>query len=438
MNKPGPEAVTRAVVASVSRMEGSVMDQLLAIRNDICTPQRTRVRSAFLYTSGWFIVWVEGDDEAVDEALKIAADDKRNEHQKILHRSRGPATLQERVIVATTQTPMRPTQFARWVMHMKHEGPQLEPQEIWNRLGAPCIIDSSRRPCTRPAQQFALVAADDHGPVDQLRKIGERFASPVIYQRFGLARSHSPDLGMAYVDVPAAAGAARVRVLTRRALAQASVRRSMPPVQAIVLLVGSRPAPAIELASCVADAVKNAATPPQVWLVGPPGEPTDACARLLERCGVLPRIGPPEIAGRIDLSTLLPVIGLQPRSSAPEARAALKALIVDDAVAERERLAGILGRAGYEVVLAESGDEGVARARAERPDVILMDVDMPDLDGFSATRQLKADAQTSGIPVVFVTGRNQRTDVAWGKMLGAKGFVVKPYRDAQVLEQLAA
>jgi hypothetical protein len=310
-----PKEVTRAVCASVSRMEGSVMDQLLAIRNDICAPEQTRVRSAFLYTSGWFVVWVEGSDKAVDTALKRAADDKRNQHQKLLHRSRGPATLRERVIVATTQTPMRATQFARAVMHLKEQLAGFQPQDIWNRLGAPCLIADPHDPWTRPARQFALVAADDHGPVDQLRKIGEQFASPVIYQRFGLARSHSPDLGMAYVDVPTAAGAARVRVMTRRALAQACVRRSMPPVDALVLLVGTRPAAAIELAASVADAVKGAQQPPKVWLVGPPGEPTDACARLLARCGVTPHIGPPDNDGHVKLPELLPAIGLESRGN---------------------------------------------------------------------------------------------------------------------------
>jgi hypothetical protein len=156
----------------------------------------------------------------------------------------------------------------------------------------------------------ALVAADEHGPVDQLRKIGERCASPVIYQRFGLARSHSPDMGMAYVDVPTETGPARLRLLTRRALAQVSVRQSMPTIESLVLLVGSRPASAIELAASVADAVKGAAHAPQVWLIGPAGEPTESCARLLERCGVPARIGPPEIDGRVDLMTVLPAVGL--------------------------------------------------------------------------------------------------------------------------------
>jgi CheY-like chemotaxis protein len=74
---------------------------------------------------------------------------------------------------------------------------------------------------------------------------------------------------------------------------------------------------------------------------------------------------------------------------------------------------------------------------SDKPDVILMDVNMPDLDGFATTRRLKADAATKDIPVVFVTGKNQKADIAWGRMLGAKGYVAKPYTSAQILEQLA-
>jgi hypothetical protein len=317
-----PKPVTRAVCASVSRIEGYVIEEHLSIRNDICTPGSLPVRYAFLYTSGWFILWVEGSDEGVTAAIERAAKDRRNHHQKLLHRSTGPASLRERVVVATTQTPMKPSQFARWVMQMKDDGPMLEPLEIWNRLGAPCLVGALHAPCSRPSQQFALVVADDHGPVDQLRKIGERFHTPVIYQRFGLARRHSPDMGMAYVDVPTAQGAARIRVLTRRALAQDEVKQSMPRIDAMVLLVGTRPAPAIELTTSVAEAVRGISHAPQVWVVGPAGEPTESCTRLLERAGVPAHRGPPAADGHVDLPALLPALGVEPRgnSVSPEGK----------------------------------------------------------------------------------------------------------------------
>ena len=65
-----------------------------------------------------------------------------------------------------------------------------------------------------------------------------------------------------------------------------------------------------------------------------------------------------------------------------------------------------------------------------------MDVNMPDMDGFAATRALKANAQTKAIPVVFVTSKNQKADMAWGQMLGAKGYIAKPYSPEQILAQI--
>ena len=116
----------------------------------------------------------------------------------------------------------------------------------------------------------------------------------------------------------------------------------------------------------------------------------------------------------------------------------LKILIVDDAQVDRANLERILAGAGHRVIAAESGEQGVARAKSDKPDVILMDVNMPDLDGFAATRQLKGDPATKDIPVVFVTGKNQKADVAWGRMLGARGYVGKPYSAEEILAQLAA
>ena len=115
-----------------------------------------------------------------------------------------------------------------------------------------------------------------------------------------------------------------------------------------------------------------------------------------------------------------------------------KILIVDDALVDRQNLQQILAAAGYQVLMAESGEQALTRARDDRPDMILMDVNMPELDGFATTRRLKSDEATRNIPVVFVTGKNQKADQAWGRMLGAKGYVAKPYSRAQILEQVEA
>lgn len=115
-----------------------------------------------------------------------------------------------------------------------------------------------------------------------------------------------------------------------------------------------------------------------------------------------------------------------------------RVLIVDDALADRSNLERIVCAAGHIALLAQSGAQAVERAKRDQPDLILMDVNMPDMDGFAATRKIKADADTRHIPVVFVTGKNQKADMAWGQMLGAKGYVTKPYSPEQILAQLNA
>lgn len=116
----------------------------------------------------------------------------------------------------------------------------------------------------------------------------------------------------------------------------------------------------------------------------------------------------------------------------------LKVLIVDDAAIDRQNLERIVAEAGCVTLTADSGQLAIDRACSDRPDLILMDVNMPGMDGFAATRKLKADAQTKDIPIVFVTGKNQKADMAWGQMLGARGYVAKPYSREQILEQLKA
>jgi twitching motility two-component system response regulator PilH len=113
-----------------------------------------------------------------------------------------------------------------------------------------------------------------------------------------------------------------------------------------------------------------------------------------------------------------------------------KVLIVDDSQVDRSNLERIVADAGYLTLLAESGTQAIERAKSDRPDLILMDVNMPGMDGFAATRKLKADDATKAIPIVFVSGKNQKADMAWGQMLGAKSYIAKPYSREQILEQL--
>lgn len=115
----------------------------------------------------------------------------------------------------------------------------------------------------------------------------------------------------------------------------------------------------------------------------------------------------------------------------------MKILVVDDSEAELNKMKGIVERAGHRVVLARNGEEGMELAIAEQPDLIFMDVVMPEMDGFKATRLLTRDERTTGIPIVLVSTKNQAVDIEWAKRQGAVHLVGKPYTAAQILEQIA-
>jgi len=108
-------------------------------------------------------------------------------------------------------------------------------------------------------------------------------------------------------------------------------------------------------------------------------------------------------------------------------------LAVDDNPSDLGRLEKLLGGAGYQVSTANNGQAAVDAAKRFKPDCIVMDVNMPVMDGFAATRALRNDPSTKDIPVVLVTAKDQKADKAWGQMLGTKGYVTKPYTDADVL-----
>jgi twitching motility two-component system response regulator PilH len=115
-----------------------------------------------------------------------------------------------------------------------------------------------------------------------------------------------------------------------------------------------------------------------------------------------------------------------------------KVLIVDDSPTERFFLTDLLRKQGYDVLTAESGESGVAAAKAEKPDLILMDVVMPGLNGFQATRQLSRNPETSAIPVIMCTTKGQETDRVWGLRQGAVEYLVKPVVAEELLAKIKA
>ena len=113
-------------------------------------------------------------------------------------------------------------------------------------------------------------------------------------------------------------------------------------------------------------------------------------------------------------------------------------LIVDDSPTEVHVLSGYLSKHGFETEAAADGREGIEKARQLKPDLILMDVVMPGLNGFQATRELARDPKTAAIPVVMVTTKGLETDKIWGMRQGAVDYLVKPVTEAQLVEKVRA
>ena len=109
-------------------------------------------------------------------------------------------------------------------------------------------------------------------------------------------------------------------------------------------------------------------------------------------------------------------------------------LIVDDSPTETFRFKEILGKHGFEVIEASNGADGVTMAQAELPDLVLMDVVMPGVNGFQATRQITRGATTKHIPVVIVSTKDQATDRVWGKRQGACDYLTKPVDENQLID----
>ena len=112
-------------------------------------------------------------------------------------------------------------------------------------------------------------------------------------------------------------------------------------------------------------------------------------------------------------------------------------LIVDDSPTESFKISGVLKRHGHEVLAAESGEQALQVARDSQPDLILMDIVMPGLNGFQATRQLTRDPATSAIPVVMLTAKSQEADRIWGERQGARGYLVKPVDDSVLVATIS-
>ncbi|HUR40414.1 MAG TPA: response regulator [Verrucomicrobiae bacterium] len=111
-------------------------------------------------------------------------------------------------------------------------------------------------------------------------------------------------------------------------------------------------------------------------------------------------------------------------------------MVVDDSPADLQNLKDILQKGGHQVIEVVSGQDSIAKAKAEKPDAIVMDVVMPGVNGFQATRSISKDPATSAIPIIVVSAKNQETDRVWALRQGAKEYVIKPVKDADLLAKV--
>lgn len=115
-----------------------------------------------------------------------------------------------------------------------------------------------------------------------------------------------------------------------------------------------------------------------------------------------------------------------------------RVLVVDDSPTETHVLKSMLEQHGYVVDVAEDGEGGLELARKNKPDVVLMDIVMPGVNGFQATRKLSKDPETAGIPIVMISTKDQDTDRIWAKRQGATDYITKPVTEEQLLEKVNA
>lgn len=113
-----------------------------------------------------------------------------------------------------------------------------------------------------------------------------------------------------------------------------------------------------------------------------------------------------------------------------------KILIVDDSPTEVNFVKSILSKAGYEIVFASSASEGIKKADEEMPDLILMDVVMPGMSGFQATRKIRLNQKIKHIPILMLTTKDQPVDKIWGLRNGANQYMIKPPKESELLSTI--
>jgi len=113
-------------------------------------------------------------------------------------------------------------------------------------------------------------------------------------------------------------------------------------------------------------------------------------------------------------------------------------LVVDDSPTEIHVLKTMLENNGHQVVSADNAEDGIKQAKEISPALILMDVVMPGMNGFQATRALSKDPQTQHIPIMIITTKDQETDRVWGMRQGARDYLTKPVVETELMQKISA
>ena len=109
-------------------------------------------------------------------------------------------------------------------------------------------------------------------------------------------------------------------------------------------------------------------------------------------------------------------------------------LVIDDSPSEMAKFRDMLSKNNFQVLEASNGEQGYQMAVDHLPDVILMDVVMPEMNGFQATRKITRGKTTAHIPIIMISTKNQETDRVWGKRQGAKEYITKPVDESSLVQ----
>lgn len=112
-------------------------------------------------------------------------------------------------------------------------------------------------------------------------------------------------------------------------------------------------------------------------------------------------------------------------------------LIIEDSPTDVRVFTTLLEKHGHQVLAAASAEDGIALTKQEKPDLILMDVILPGMNGFQATRALTRDSETAHIPIIIVSTKGMETDRVWGLRQGARDYIVKPPGERDLLDRIA-